>query len=111
VDRVAEYRQILIRILTEYAAYKPSYGEVEVEAIFDEAKDHYEIIYAGWNRRTRVHGSIIHIDIREGKVWIQHDGTEDGIANELIEAGVPKQHIVLAWHDPGVRKHTGFATG
>ncbi|NES79645.1 MAG: hypothetical protein F6K06_29545 [Okeania sp. SIO1H4] len=28
-------------------------------------------------------------------MWVQRDGTEVGIARELIEAGVPKSDIVL----------------
>ncbi|NEP33849.1 element excision factor XisI family protein, partial [Moorena sp. SIO3B2] len=36
-------------------------------------------------------------------------GTEDGIAGELLEAGIPKERIVLGFKSPGVRKHTGFA--
>ena len=52
---------------------------------------------------------MLHIDIKEGKIWIQHDGTEIGIANELVEMGVPKQDIVLAFHAPYKRQYTGFA--
>ena len=33
------------------------------------------------------------------------------IATELLAAGVPKEDIVLAWHPPEVRKHTGYAVG
>jgi aspartyl-tRNA synthetase len=44
----------------------------------------------GWQNSQRVHGSIVHIDIRDGKIWIQHDGTEEGIANRLVAYGVPK---------------------
>lgn len=40
---------------------------------------------------------------------MQRGGTEDGIANELVEAGIPKEEIVLGFHEPGVRKYTGFA--
>lgn len=75
---IAEYRQILVRILTEYAWYKPSVGDIEVEAILDDARDHYEILHAGWLNDRRIHGPVIHIDIRKDKIWIQHDGTEDG---------------------------------
>ena len=39
---------------------------------------HYELMYAGWNGPYRIHGSVLHVDIRNGKVWIQHDGTEEG---------------------------------
>jgi hypothetical protein len=42
-------------------------------------------------------------------VWIQHDGTEDGIANELLQAGIPHEHIVLGFHPPDQRKYTPFA--
>ncbi|HDN27464.1 MAG TPA: hypothetical protein ENG03_10300 [Thioploca sp.] len=33
-------------------------------------------------------GCVLHIDIKDGKIWIQHDGIEVGIANELIALGV-----------------------
>ena len=109
MDRVATYREIVKRIIREYAALKPSYGEVAVETILDESCDHYELIYAGWHEYRRIHGSVIHVDIRDGKVWIQFDGTEDGIAEELVQAGISREHIVLAFHSPELRRHTAFA--
>ena len=106
-----QYREIVRRIITEYAGFKPSYGEIEVETVFDEVGDHYELMYVGWNGPHRVHGSIIHVDIRNDTVWIQHDGTENGIALELMEAGIPREQIVLAFHPPDQRKLTPFAAG
>jgi hypothetical protein len=44
---------------------------------------------------------------KDGKIWIQHDGTEIGIANELVKLGVPKDDIVLAFHEPFVRPIQG----
>ncbi len=66
------------------------------------------LVSAGWDD-GRVHGCLIHIDIIDGKLWVQRDGTEYGIANELVEAGVPKEHIVLAFRSLELRKHTEFA--
>jgi hypothetical protein len=80
-----------------------------VETTFDESRDHYEILYSGWVRNERIHGPMLHVDIRGGKFWIQHDGTEGGIAHELVAAGVPADHIVLAFHAPQDRHLTGFA--
>ena len=57
----------------------------------------------------RIHGNLLHIDIKNGKIWIQHDGIEEGIAKELLEMGVPKEDIVLAFYPPYKRPHTGFA--
>ncbi len=82
MDRVTDYRDIVKRIISEYAALKPSYGDIEVETIFDDGQGHYEMVYTGWNGFRRIHGAVLHVDIRDGKVWIQHDGTEDGIAEE-----------------------------
>jgi len=42
---------------------------------------------------------------------MQHDGTEIGIANQLVELGVPKDDIVLAFHEPEIREFTDFGTG
>ena len=44
-----------------------------------------------------------------GKVWVQYDGTEDGITDELVKAGIPKTDIVLGFHEPEVRPYTGYA--
>ncbi|WP_332995586.1 element excision factor XisI family protein [Microcoleus sp. A006_D1] len=48
------------------------------------------------HRRTRVFGCLIYIEIKDGKIWIERDRTEIGVANELVEAGVPRQ--ILFWH-------------
>ena len=103
------YAEIVKGIIREYAAIKPAYGDIVIETIFDDAQGHYEMVYSGWDGHYRIHGAIIHVDIRDGKVWIQHDGTEGGIANEFLQAGIPYEHIVLAFHPPHARKHMPFA--
>ncbi len=108
---VDPYGAIVQRVLAEYAALKPSYGEIDVETIVDEAHGHYELMHSGWNGIRRVHGCVLHIDVRGGKIWIQHDGTEQGVAGDLLAAGVPADHIVLAFKHPSIRKHTEFAEG
>lgn len=105
------YRRYIRQVLEYYSQYQPAYGDVEMELIIDEASDHYQLMSVGWNDQRRIHGALIHIDIRHGQIWIQHDGTEGGIANELVELGVPKEDIVLAFHAPYKRPYTGFGTG
>lgn len=106
---IAKYRAILRRIFEHYAQFKPSAGEVEVELIIDEDRGHFELLHHGWANGYRIHGPVIHADIRGEKIWIEHDGTEDGIANELVAAGVPKDRIVLGFKSPEMRKFTDFA--
>jgi hypothetical protein len=110
MDTVAYYRKVIKELIHTYAQFKPAVGDIQIEVIIDESNDHYELIHAGWHDVYRIHGSVIHIDIRNGKIWIQHDGTEGGIANELVEAGIPHDQIVLAFKHPDIRPHTDFAT-
>ena len=50
------------------------------------------------------YATFIHIDVRpNGRVWLQHDGTDLRIANQLIERGIPKNDIVIGFQPPYVR--------
>ncbi len=109
MDTLDRYREIIEQVLSDYAAVPYAYGEFETEIIFDQKRDRYLLINMGWNNGRRVHGCIIHIDIIEGKIWIQRDGTESGIALDLEEAGVPKEDIVLGFREPELRPYTGYA--
>lgn len=111
MDRVEEYRGIVRRLIEEYARYKPSHGQIETEAIVDPDRDHYEVMHVGWDGARRVHGSVVHIDIIDGKVWVQYDGTSQPIAEELIAAGIPRDDIVLGFHPAELRSLTNFAVG
>jgi hypothetical protein len=109
MDKVTQYRQYIQELLNEYSHYRPSYGKIDIEAISDSTHDHYQLLSVGWNGYERIHGCLFHIDIKNGKIWIQHDGTEEGIAYRLVERGVPKTDIVLAFHAPFRRQFTEFA--
>ena len=111
MDKLERYREIVRRIIEEYASYKPSHGHIDTEAIVDREHDHYEVMHVGWDGPRRVHGSVIHLDIIDGKVWLQYDGTNRPVADELLAAGVPAEDIVLAFHPERLRPLTGFGVG
>ena len=111
MEKVEQYRQIIQELLQAYSKIKASNEEVEAETIFDLVNDHYQVVHVGWSNKRRVYGCILHLEIKNEKIWIQHDGTEGGIAKELIERGIPKQDIVLAFHSPFKRQFTDFAVG
>ncbi len=111
MGHLTDYRRIITELIRDYAQYQSSVGDVRNEVVIDEVRDHYELMHTGWVGDRRVHGSVIHIDIRDDKVWIEHNGTEDPIASRLVEMGIPKDRIVLAFHPPDARPLTGYATG
>jgi hypothetical protein len=111
MDRIEHYRQIVRRLVEEYARFQPSHGQIRTEAIVDPERDHYEVMHVGWDGVRRVHGSVVHIDIIDGKVWIEYDGTSRSVAEELLAAGIPREAIVLGFHPAAIRRHTDFAVG
>ena len=110
MDKLAKYRQILADILLEYSQHKPANQDLEVQAIFDEQRGHYQVVTFGWEGQKYVHYCLIHIDLKPDKIWIQWNMTEHDIAEDLVNNGVPKKDIVIGFHPPGLRKLTDYAT-
>ncbi|MEC4819820.1 MAG: XisI protein [Scytonema sp. PMC 1069.18] len=104
-----QYRDVVENILKDYADFLGNDDLVQVELVFDRERDRYLLVEAGWQNGYRIYGTLLHIDIINHTLWIQHDGTEEGIASELVSAGIPKNHIVLAFKSLAERKHTEFA--
>lgn len=116
MDALNRYRQAIKEVLSPYIDLHYAHGNFHNFAVFDEQGDHYMIMSLGWDfghhtSKKRVHGCLIHLDIIDGKVWVQVDGTEDAIARQLQAAGIPRDCIVLGFHPPEIRVHTGYAVG
>ena len=54
----------------------------------DEERGHYQLLYLGWDLTGRVFAVVCHMRLRDGKVWIERDGTPDGVATALLEAAL-----------------------
>ena len=108
---INKYAELTQKILKEKASYRCANPNVEVQTVFDRDTNRYLMLHVGWRGESRIYGCVLHIEIKNGKIWIQQDGTEDGVANDFIAAGVPKQDIVIGWHYPPVRQYTEFAVG
>jgi len=51
---------------------------------------------------------VLHLDIKDGKIWLQQNTTERRVAHELAAMGVAKEDIILGFQAPYVREYTGF---
>lgn len=109
MDKLNRYREIIKQTLADYASWFPKDNDVQTEFVIDAERDHYELLRVGWKDERRIHHATFHLDIINGKIWIQHDGTNRPVADALLEAGVPREDIVLAFHPPEVRQYTEFA--
>lgn len=111
MDKLTEYRTIVRHILGEYADLlnKTSLSDLETEVIADEQSDNYMLLKVGWTEQGHARNPTLYIRLRNNKIWIEQDWTEEGIATDLLEAGVPNEDIVLAFHPPEMRQYTEFA--
>jgi XisI protein len=105
------YQEAIQSLLTDISSQSVSDSGIESQTLFDTIRNHYQVAHVGWHNHHRVYGCVLHIDIKDGKVWVQHNGTERAIADDLMERGVPAQDIVLGFHSPSKRKFTEFAVG
>lgn len=109
MEKLLNYQQQITQLLTQLGTQLPSTTEVETQYIFDTQRNHYQLFQVGWEENEWIHGCIVHIDLKNDKIWIQHNGTELKLADELVNLGIPKQDIVLGFQAPYKRKYTGFA--
>ena len=109
MDRLDSYREIVRTVLGSYIDITYANVDLKNRQVFDQETDRYIILSEGWQQKQHLHSCLIHVEIINNKVWIQLDNTEDGIAEELISAGIPKSDIVLGFHEPEIRQYTGFA--
>lgn len=109
MDTLNKYRNIIKNKLKEYTEIPYAYGDLKCQLIISNDENNFLLITQGWEDDLRVHGCLVHLEIINQKIWIHRDGLEDGIASELVTAGIPKSDIVLAFHPPEVRQFTEFA--
>ena len=108
MERVERYRQCIRKLLSQQARLEKPNPDVECQLVFDWEHDHYQLLDVGWEGLKRIYNCFIHLDIKDGKIWIQRNMTEVDIAGEFVKMGVSEDDIVLGLHPPYKHPHTGF---
>jgi hypothetical protein len=110
-DTLNHWRAAVRQILTHFASIPfPETVTMTAKTVFDPSSDVYLVVVEGWEGVRRLHGCLIHVEIKDDKIWIQQDGTEQGVAADLLAAGVPRESIVLGFKSPQSRARAKAAT-
>lgn len=112
MDTLKAYQDAIVELLTHYASLQGSQNpDLEEQLILDREHNHFQILTIGWEGTQRVYYPVFHIDIKNGKIWVQEDATDFDIVGELEKRGVPKSDIVLAFYSPAKQRLTDYAVG
>ncbi|NER50577.1 MAG: XisI protein [Symploca sp. SIO1A3] len=106
---VVNYQAAIQQVFNDYIEFIGEAEDIQLNLVIDRERERYLLVEVGWENGYRIYGTVLHIDIIDNKLWIQHDGTEEGIADELVALGIPKQQIVLGFKPIERRRVTEFA--
>ena len=82
---------------------------LQIVPVFDTTHDRYVLQEVDTKSGGHESRTLAHLEIKNGKIWIMTDNTEEGIGGELVSAGIPKSQIVLAFYPPDIREMGEFA--
>jgi hypothetical protein len=88
-------RDIIKQVISRYAQFVPSHGEIRLDTVFDDEQGRYALMQVGWDRGHRVRGNLIYITVQDDQVSIEYDGMGQGITQDLIKGGIAPDRIVL----------------
>ncbi|MBP0015532.1 MAG: XisI protein [Roseofilum sp. SBFL] len=111
MDKLIHYQTLIKNILTEYDRISAQVPDPDIDEVlmFDDDRSQYLWFNIGWKNSRRIKAVSVYVRIKNEKIYIEEDWTEEGIATELLREGVPKEDIVLAFHSPETRKFMDFA--
>jgi XisI protein len=109
MERLNQYRDIIKSFLEDSITGSSEDPNFETQLICDRDRDHYQLVSLGWQGHRRFYSVLIHLDIKDGKVWVQKNDTDRLIAQELIALGVVREDIVLGLQPAYARVDTGYS--
>lgn len=99
MDRIEKYRQILESVVKRHAQFQPANGQIQTHAVCDRENDEYMVIDSGWNEKgRRIYDVVVHFRLQNSTVFVERDNTDAEVVRELLETGVEKDDIVLAYN-------------
>ena len=92
-----------------FASRNPTY-DIAIPSLKnrDRDRDHYLWLEVGLQDNKYVYAPFIHIDIKDGKIWLQRNFTDVNLGEKLMAMGVKKEDIILGLHSPFMRQFSGY---
>ncbi len=105
MDRMTQYRKIVEGIIHQHVEQEKKESNSELLAVCDAESGNYLLMEVGWEPSQRIYNTLFHLRLKDNQVWIEEDWSEQGIARELLDAGVPSNAIELGFQPPDLRPY------
>ena len=110
MDKLNHYCNLLKKVLIDFNTPRAKSADyVPDKLIFDEVRDHYQVMAMSWDGSQQTYFVVLHLDIINDKIWLQESATNHDIIEDLLDLGVPNADIVLGFLPEETRALTGFA--
>ena len=110
MDTINKFQQAILDVLEPFANQKVANPGLEKQLIADTKRHRYQVIVQGWEKGEKfVNSTLLHLEIKDDKIWIQQNWTELQIAQELVKRGVPAEQIVLGFLPEYMREDSEYA--
>lgn len=106
MEQIASYRKSIKQLLSQYEQLGTEHSKVLL--LFDDERMDYMAVRVGWMNQQRIHVCLVHIEIVDNHVVIHCNNTEDMIATELVELGVPAAKIRLGFLPPEYQEYANL---
>jgi DNA-binding GntR family transcriptional regulator len=110
MENLTHYQNLIKQFMSQFAELTNSQPtpNTEMIVIFDDEHKQYVLMNMGWTEKGHLHHTTLHVYLRDEQFWIEEDWTEKGFANYLLEQGISREKIILAFHPPQMRHLTDF---
>jgi hypothetical protein len=109
MDTLEGHRCAIARVFRSWEEFPTSISKFRITGVMDTTLDRYTLTHVDFDGERYKSHLLAQLEIRDGKIWILTDNTEEGIATELVTAGIAKDQIVLGYYSPRMREMGDFA--
>ena len=105
-----QLREAIARVFHSWEEYpNPALSLFRIVGVMDTLHDRYTLTHLDFDGDRYKSSLLAYLEIRDGKIWILTDNTEEGIAPELVTEGINKKQIVLGFYPATLREAGEFA--
>ena len=104
-----QYQLAITQVFQEWEALPAAGSVFRIIGVADRERNRYLLEHVESGGAQPIARTLAYLEISQGKIWVQVDNTETGIATQLVAAGIPKSQIVLGFYPPAMPERADLA--